>query len=332
VSASDLAAKTAAAGARIDELAQALDLPRLESERERLLAERQTPDFWRAGAQAERTHRALVAIEDAIRRVARLRERTDAVGKALESPVGRAELEKLAVRLHSLDEAIGDARRELLLLGAAANADALVEIRPVGGTGRQARDLLVEVYTAWARHHRHLVDWLREPREDDEAALVGVKGRYAYGMLQRESGLHRVRPGGEGPDGRTSVACVRVAAWGEERVAPSIVAERPLKATGQYGGKIRSRLECEGGLVLQSGRTLAENREIAREVAASWARAAASSDDIVRRYDREPPLVRDARTGISSGRPDALSPEGFDALVRAAIDAAAGDARSPGET
>jgi ATP-dependent Clp protease ATP-binding subunit ClpC len=324
VSAADLAARTAAATARIDDLAKALDLPRLETERERLVAERQAPDFWRAPAQAERVHSALVAIEDAIGRVARLRERVESVRKALESPAGRSAIEKLAARVHALDEAIGDARRELLLLGAGANADALIEIRPVGGTGRSARDLLVEVYTAWARHHRHLVDWLREPRDDEEAALLGVKGPYVYGMLQRETGLHRVRPGGDGPAGRTSVASVRVVTWGDDRVAPSIVAERPLKATGQYGGKVRSRLECEGGLVLQSGRTLAENREVAREIAASWTRVPAASDEIVRRYDREPPLVRDARTGISSGRPDALSPEGFDALVRAAIDAAAG--------
>lgn len=101
-----------------------------------------------------------------------------------------------------------------------------------------------------------------------------------------------------------------------------VTVQHPLKATGQSGGKIRSRLECEGGLVLQSGRTLAENREIAGEVAPSWSKAPPAGEEVVRRYDRAPPLVRDARVEFSSGRPDALSPAPFDALLRSIVDAA----------
>lgn len=318
----DLGAKLEISVERLDALGRDLDLPRLSAERERLLLLRNAPDFWTGGASAERIHRELRAIEAAMARLTLLRDRANEVRKALPDARGRAALEKLGARARSLDQAIDEARRELVLLGTEGSADAIVEIRPIGGTGRGARDLLVTAYTGWAAHRRMVLDWLFEPREDDEPALVGVKGRYAFGMLRGEAGLHRVRlESREGEAGRVAVVSIRVAAWGEDRTAPRTTSERPLKATGQYGGKIRSRLELESGLVLQSGRTLAENREKAAEVAASWARAPAAREEIVRRYDRMPPLVRDTRSGFSSGRPDALSPELFDTLLRASVDA-----------
>ena len=130
--------------------------------------------------------------------------------------------------------------------------------------------------------------------------------------------------------GRVSVASVRVAAWTDQRSAPTVVRHRPLKAVGQHGGKIRSRVECELApegpgapslLVLQNARTIAENTELAAEVAVSWAHARPAPEEVVRRYDRSPPLVKDALAGVSSGRPDALSPKPFDALLKSRVDA-----------
>lgn len=73
---------------------------------------------------------------------------------------------------------------------------------------------------------------------------------------------------------------------------------------------------------------LAENRELAAEVAPSWAKAPPPCDDIVRRYDLEPPLVRDALTGWTSGKPDALSAVGFTELLYRRAEAAASGARN----
>jgi hypothetical protein len=102
--------------------------------------------------------------------------------------------------------------------------------------------------------------------------------------------------------------------------------ERALKARGQLGGKVRSRLECRGSpasgpLVLQNARSLSENKELAADLVASWSALIAPSEDIVRRYDEDPILVRDARTGFASGKPDALGPARFDALLKKRIDA-----------
>ena len=47
----------------------------------------------------------------------------------------------------------------------------------------------------------------------------------------------------------------------------------------------------------------------------------APSDGIVRRYDLDAPLMRDVLTGLVSGRPDALAPDRFHALLLARVDA-----------
>ena len=72
--------------------------------------------------------------------------------------------------------------------------------------------------------------------------------------------------------------------------------------------------------MVQNGRTLAENRELAAELHGSWRIAPAAPDEIVRRVDTDPPLVRDLLTDTSSGRPDALSPARFHELLCRRVD------------
>jgi hypothetical protein len=193
--------------------------------------------------------------------------------------------------------------------------DALVEVRPLGTTGRAARDLLIKTYLGWAEHRRMRVDWLREPAADDEPAMLAIAGHHAFGYLAAERGMHRVRD-----DDATSVAAVRVGAWTDLRNAARFGAHRALKATGQFGGALRSRLECDGGLVLQNGRTLAENRELAGELAVAWSAARPAPDEIIRRYDLQPFLLRDVLTDESSGRADILEPRGFHELLCRRVD------------
>jgi hypothetical protein len=183
--------------------------------------------------------------------------------------------------------------------------------------------MLVVAYRAWAEHRRMVIDVLREPRADDEPTLLGVKGAWAFGMTRAEAGLHRARLS---EHGRMVVASVRVVAWKEDRAEPRIVDQKALKGAGQHGGKIRSRLECAttsaaGHLVLQNERTLAQNRDLAADLVASWARAEPAPEEVVRRYELSPPRLRDARTGFVSGRPDAMGPRALDALLKMRVDA-----------
>jgi hypothetical protein len=201
-------------------------------------------------------------------------------------------------------------------MGVAGRWDALVEIAPVGDAGRAARDLLVDTYIGWAEGRRCTIDWLREPLADGEPAMLAVQGQHAAGYLAGEAGLHRLRD-----EPRISVARVRVAPWTDRRGEVDIAVHRALDATGQYGGRVRSRLECAGGLVLQNRRNLAENRELAVELGPSWQAAPAPGDEIVRRYDLAPFLVRDPVIGRAIGRPDALAPRPFHELLCQRVDA-----------
>ncbi len=296
--------------ARLVDLARAVDEPYLELERERLTALRAEPEFWSDPVAAARDVRDLGWTADALDRLEALRERLEGLQRSL---VGDSELDPTARQLVALEDDAEAAWRELVRLGRGADREALIEITPLGAAGREARDLVTRTYLGWAEGRRPL-QVLREPRADDEPVLISVGGPFAYGLLRHEVGLHRLR------DGELhSAARVTVAPWTEERGELRYDEHVALKATGQLGGRIRSRLVC-GGLVLQNERTLAENRDLATTLAPSWA-AAATGEDVVRRIDRSPFKLRDAATGITSGRAESLGPEGFERLLAQRVDA-----------
>ena len=328
----DLGEQMQAARERLSALALGVDVPALEAERKRLLHKRSKHDSWRDGEGGERVQAELDRVATTLDRLERLGERADETDKALGSPGTRASLEQLAHRVAAFDTAVRDAHRDLLAMGWEGSADAIVEVRPVGGSGREARDLLVRTYGAWAEHVKMPVLWLREPVEDDEPAMVAIRGPYAYGLLRGEAGLHRLSvEAPEGKKGKVAIASVRVGPWNERATRPVSLVQRPLTAVGQYGGKVRSRLECaaaegasRGVLVLQNDRTLTANRELAAQLVMAWSDLPVPDEAlVVRRYDRSPPRVRDVLTEITSGRPDALAAKPFDDLLRARVDATA---------
>ncbi len=309
-----VAAATREVGARLDELAGSMDESFLHTERNRISALRAEPDFWVDPVAAANDLRDLGRVHAICDRLDRLRDARASLEDELAAADTRARVTHAAEHLVALEDRVERAFRELVRMGQSGEWDALLEVAPLGPGGRAARDLLVKTYLGWATAQHRGPELLREPRADDEPALLSVGGPWPYGFLRHEAGLHRLR------DGETpSVARVTIAPWTCARSEVRFGEHRALKATGQMGGRVRSRLECEGGLVLQNARTLAANRDLALEIAPSWA-AAASSDDVVRRYDVEPFLVRDAATEFSSGRRDTLSPEGLHMLLCRRVD------------
>ncbi|MCB9743756.1 MAG: AAA family ATPase [Alphaproteobacteria bacterium] len=310
----DISAASRELRAQVEALGEAIREPILQEGRERLLTLRRAPDFWQDTDSAARAMRDLDRVTVVLDRMDRLRSFGEEVDDDLGQATKRSALEQVASKLVRLQDAVARARRELLIMGWDGSWDALVEVSPVGNTGRLARDHLVMCYTAWAAA-KGALQWLRDPEGEDEPAMFAVKGHYTSGLLRLEAGLHRVRG-----DEYNSVARVRVAPWTDASGEVRFKRHRALKGAGTYTERVRSLLECEGGLVLRNDRTLAENRDLAAEIAPAWAKAPAPSDDMVRRYDLEPPLVRDPLTGLSSGRPDQLSPEGLHELLCLRVD------------
>jgi len=299
-------------------LADEVDEPFLNQERERIVDLRSQREFWNYPVDAAIALRDLDRCTHWLDRLERLRMRSDDIQALVGSSDMRRELEQAGHRLQQLETAIAGTRRELITIGGPGHRDALIDIKPLGKAGRRARDLLVDTYKRWAEFRKLELLWVREPMADDEAAMLAIHGDCAFGYLKLEHGLHRVRE-----DKASSVANVRVAAWSDAHTAPVFGQHRALKGTGQYGGKVRSRLECEPGLVLQNSRTLADNREWAAELAPSWQDVSPAGDDVVRRYDLSPFSVRDVLTDHVIGRPDVLQGRGFHLLLSERVDVAA---------
>ena len=157
---------------------------------------------------------------------------------------------------------------------------------------------------------------VREPMSNDEPVAFALVGPYAFGYLGGEAGHHRVRRGDEAQVARVSVAAVDGIAAG---ATPTL--QKALKQLGQYGGKVRSRIEvADSGFVAQNERTLVENRELVEEFAGAWSKVSIS-DKVVRRYDLEPFLVRDFLTETTTGRADALRPDALHELLCKRIEA-----------
>ncbi|MCP4916723.1 MAG: AAA domain-containing protein [Proteobacteria bacterium] len=289
-----------AATDRIEELAQAAHETDLVAQRDRLDEARNAPDFWATPDVAARLLRDLDHVTGTLDRIDGLRSWNE---RLTEQAAGsnRSTLQRVVRDLHRHERALTGAWRELVVMGFDGHWDALIEVRPISAKP-DARNLVVQQLVAWAQHRKMEVVWVREPMRAVGPALLAIKGRYAAGLLAGEAGLHRLK------DRKNShVARVRVAPWTDVEGEIQFGDHRALKGkTGQFGGRVRSRVECKTGLVVQNAHNLSENRELARDVGPAWSAAPAPSDAAVRRYENQK-VIKDS-TGWTPGN-RGLSPQ-----------------------
>ncbi|MFO0746900.1 MAG: AAA family ATPase [Myxococcota bacterium] len=313
--------RLAAAEARLAALSDAIDAGRLHNEAARIESLRGEPAFY---SDAHRSSLELLALDGIRRRLGRLAHFGDRVAAlaALAASAHRSDRQRAQLELEQLDQALDKAEREWVRMGPDGEHDAIVEVALVpGGAGAMARDFLVRLYLRWAEQGEREVTWLRDPLDELEPAVLAIGGPHAFGLLRLEAGRHLVSE----PVRRGAVR-VRVGPWRPlplDAATPSFGPHAALKAQGTFGGKVRSRVACDLGLVLQNGLTLAENRERARLLWPSWQTLPAPSEEIVRRYDLEPQRVRDILTGLTSERTDVLGPAFLAELLELRVDRAA---------
>jgi peptide chain release factor 2 len=100
------------------------------------------------------------------------------------------EAEEIAVRLEALE-------MQNMLQGPDDVRDALLTIHPgAGGTESQDwAEMLVRMYTRWAERHGFAVsilDLLPGDEAGIKSAEIEIRGRYAFGLLRAEKGVHRL--------------------------------------------------------------------------------------------------------------------------------------------
>ena len=256
---------------------------------------------------------------------------------------------------------------ESLLSGEADGRDAFLEVNS-GAGGTEAQDwaeMLARMYTRWAERHDCKVQLLEQSEGEQagiKSATLQVTGPNAYGWLKTEAGVHRlvrISPFDSAARRQTSFASV----WVYPVVDDTIEIEindadlkvdtfRASGAGGQHVNKTESAIRITHvptGIIVacQTDRSQHRNRATAmtmlkarmyeqelqkREAAAAVQENAKTEigwGHQIRSYVLAPyQLVKDLRTGVETGNPDAVLDGDLDGFMAAALAARVGATRS----
>ncbi|MDD2694656.1 MAG: peptide chain release factor 2 [Anaerolineales bacterium] len=181
---------------KIKQLWGRLDLDEKEHILEVLSKQAESPDLWQDPEHAQKVMRQLAALRDELDGWRKLRQRlSDAYDLAM------LEDESLSAELEQESEAIGKEIEQsevyARLSGAYDHNDALLAIHAgAGGTDSQDwAEMLQRMYLRWAELNGFETEVL-DTSEGEEAGIksvtIAVNGRYAYGYLRSEKGVHRL--------------------------------------------------------------------------------------------------------------------------------------------
>ena len=256
---------------------------------------------------------------------------------------------------------------EGLLSGEADGRDAYLEVNS-GAGGTEAQDwaeMLSRMYNRWAEKHGYKVQLLEQSEGEQagiKSATLQVSGPNAYGWLKTEAGVHRlvrISPFDAAARRQTSFASVYVSPVVDDTIEIEIN-DADLKvdtfrasgAGGQHVNKTESAIRITHvptGIIVacQTDRSQHRNRatamtmlkakmyeaELQRREAVSTAQENAKTEigwgHQIRSYVLAPyQLVKDLRTGVEKGNPDAVLDGDLDEFMAAALAARVGATRS----
>jgi peptide chain release factor 2 len=262
----------------------------------------------------------------------------------------RSELEALRARIEELEF-------RLMLSGPYDASSAILAIHAgAGGTDSQDwAQMLLRMYLRWAEQHGYRTEILSQT-EGEEAGIksvtVAIDGRYAYGYLRSERGVHRLvrlSPFNAANARQTSFALVEVLPdTGEEvtdvEIRPEDIRIDVFNASGHGGQNVQknatavriTHLPTGKVVTCQNERSLYRNRESAMKVLKAWLleqelerqaeeRARLKGEHVeagwgnqIRNYVLHPyKLVKDLRSGYESSDVTAVLDGELDPLMRA---------------
>lgn len=215
------------------------------AELERRMAE---PGFWDDPAAAREVVKDASALKDWIEPWDDARTRSQELlgfGELLEAEDDPELREQWTAQIHGLERDIERIELNGMLNGPDDSRDALITIHPgAGGTESQDwAEMLMRMYNRWSERHEYSVQVLDIVAAEDagiKSATLEVRGRYAYGYLKAEKGVHRlvrISPYDAQSRRHTSFASVFVYPVVEDDVAVEIE-EKDLRIdTFRAGGK-----------------------------------------------------------------------------------------------
>jgi len=317
------------------------------------------PGFWDDSEKAQLAMQRLAGLREEVELWRSLAARVADSQELLEliSPEGEeAMAAEIAQEVNSLEKELDRQEFLLLLSGPHDKADAIFAIH-AGAGGTDAQDwaeMLLRMYLRWAEARGYkttMLDSLTGQEAGYKSVTVSVNGRYAFGYLKAERGVHRLvrlSPFDEAHRRHTSFAKIEV--WPdiaeeiEIEIKPDDVEMEVFKASGAGGQHVQKNATAvrlthkPTGIVVscQNERSQVQNRDIAvkilrarlydlemqrqveemahlkgENVDAGWGNQ-------IRSYVLHPyKMVKDLRTGYETGNVEAVLDGRLDEFIEA---------------
>jgi peptide chain release factor 2 len=357
----DFAAELAALADRLAEAERYLGRDKLEARRAELEAEVAKPDLWDDQDNARTVTRELGRVSDDLGQLEGLRSTLDDASALLELTQESADAALSAELVETVDGLVarlGALELQSLFSGEYDEFDAVCEVH-AGAGGTDAQDwteMLLRMYQRWAERRGFTVE-IDEATEGQEAGLLSatfiVRGRFAYGLLATERGVHRLvrmSPFDSQHRRQTSFASVEVTPFLED-AAEVEIDEKDLRvdtyrssgAGGQHVNKTDSAVRLTHlptGIVVavQNERSQHQNKAKAMQILGAKlterARAERQAEldglsgervdnawgNQIRSYVMAPyQLVKDLRTNYETGNVDAVLDGDLDAFMESEL-------------
>jgi peptide chain release factor 2 len=352
---------------RVQDAQGYLRIDDLRSRHEMLELEAAKPDLWNDQDQARLVTTELGRVADDLAQFDGLQAQledarvlVEMVEESLADGQGDEALEsELATTVTALERAVGRLELQSLFQGEYDESDAIAEVH-AGAGGTDAQDwteMMLRMYSRWAERRGFSVE-VDEATEGQEAGLLSatfiIKGRFAYGLLSAERGVHRLvrmSPFDSQHRRQTSFASLDVTPFVEDVSDEIEIDEKDLRidtyrasgAGGQHINKTDSAVRLTHlptGVVVscQNERSQHQNKARAMQILlaklADRARAerAAEMDALtgertdnawgsqIRSYVMAPyQLVKDLRTNVETGNVEAVLDGDLDDFMEAEL-------------
>ncbi len=176
------------------------DLPRIEKNIADLEKEASSDSFWADPIRAAKINGELASLQEQRGTIQSLEKRLEDVKAALSllKDEDDKDLHEAADDdIKSLNKDSAAFERETYLSGPYDRMDAIIDFHP-GAGGTEAHDwasMLLRMYQHFADSHGYkciLIDYQQGEEAGISSATIEIKGKYAYGRLKSELGVHRL--------------------------------------------------------------------------------------------------------------------------------------------